>query len=186
MYPYDFWATYLQSARFSDGWQERFHINYADLVIPGTGERLTEARLRRVARWRTSNKLVAAYAIPEQDVVTGLQSPMTMIGSDAILTPGNNNHPRRHGLLHPGARSLRPRAAGALARRRARQDDDPAGERLEAKAPALQKKGRLQRGADADITIFDPTDGGRPGHRRRPVPTVGRQSTTCSCSERWS
>ncbi len=29
--------------------------------------------------------------------------------------------------------------------------------RLEAKAPALLKKGRLQRGADADITIFDPT-----------------------------
>ena len=28
--------------------------------------------------------------------------------------------------------------------------------RLEAKAPALRKKGRLQRGADADITIFDP------------------------------
>ena len=28
--------------------------------------------------------------------------------------------------------------------------------RLEAKAPALRTKGRLQRGADADITIFDP------------------------------
>jgi len=28
--------------------------------------------------------------------------------------------------------------------------------RLEARAPALRKKGRMQRGADADITIFDP------------------------------
>jgi dihydroorotase len=28
--------------------------------------------------------------------------------------------------------------------------------RLEARAPALRKKGRLQQGADADITIFDP------------------------------
>jgi N-acyl-D-aspartate/D-glutamate deacylase len=27
---------------------------------------------------------------------------------------------------------------------------------LENKAPALRKKGRLQQGADADITIFDP------------------------------
>ena len=28
--------------------------------------------------------------------------------------------------------------------------------RLEARAPALRRKGRLQRGADADITVFDP------------------------------
>jgi N-acyl-D-aspartate/D-glutamate deacylase len=28
--------------------------------------------------------------------------------------------------------------------------------RVEQAAPAMQKKGRLQRGADADITIFDP------------------------------
>ena len=28
--------------------------------------------------------------------------------------------------------------------------------RLERQVPALRKKGRLQRGADADITVFDP------------------------------
>ena len=29
-------------------------------------------------------------------------------------------------------------------------------QRLEAKVPALRKKGRIQLGADADITVFDP------------------------------
>ena len=43
MYPYDYWATYLGSARFAAGWQERFRITYDDLVVAGTGERVTEA-----------------------------------------------------------------------------------------------------------------------------------------------
>ena len=96
MYPYDFWATYLGSARFAEGWQERFHISYDDLVVAGTGERLTEATFP--ARQR-DNLLVAAYGIPEDDVVTCLQSPLVMIGSDAILEPGNNNHPRATGCF---------------------------------------------------------------------------------------
>ena len=36
-YPYDYWATYLASTRFNDGWQERFHITYGDLAIVGYG-----------------------------------------------------------------------------------------------------------------------------------------------------
>ncbi len=99
MYPYDFWATYLGSTRFNDGWQERFHIDYGDLVVAGTGERLTASTFP--ARQR-DNLLVAAYGIPEDDVVTCIKSPRVMIGSDAILEPDNNNHPRADGVLQPG------------------------------------------------------------------------------------
>ena len=155
LYPYTFWATYIQSARFAPGWQDRFHIDYSNLVIPGTGERLTEASFDDY-RARDTNTLVAAYAIPEGDVTTALQSPFTMIGSDAILQAGDNNHPRGAGCF---SRTLGVyvRGQGTLSLRDAlaKMTILPA-KRLEAKAPALRTKGRLQRGADADITIFDP------------------------------
>jgi N-acyl-D-aspartate/D-glutamate deacylase len=154
LYPYTFWATYIRSARFSDGWQDRFHITYNDLVVPGTGERLTKATFDHYRA--TVNKLVAAYAIPEADVVAGLQSPITMVGSDAILEPANNNHPRAAGCF---SRTLgyyaRDQKTLSLRDALAKMTILPA-KRLEAKAPALRKKGRMQQGADADITIFDP------------------------------
>jgi N-acyl-D-aspartate/D-glutamate deacylase len=89
--------------------------------------------------------------------VTGLQSPTTMIGSDAILTPGDNNHPRGAGCFSRAlGHYVRELEAVSLVDALAKMTILPA-KRLEAKAPALLKKGRLQRGADADITIFDPT-----------------------------
>lgn len=155
LYPYNFWATYIQSARFAPGWQERFHIDYGDLAIPGTGERLTKARFDSL-RGSGENTLVAAYAIPDADVTTALQSPFTMVGSDAILEPSNNNHPRAAGCF---SRTLgvyvRDQQTLSLRDALAKMTILPA-KRLEAGAPALRKKGRLQQGADADITIFDP------------------------------
>jgi hypothetical protein len=155
LYPYNFWATYIRSARFAPGWQERFHITYNDLVVPGTGERLTK---QSFDSYRASeNKLVAAYAIPDADVVTALQSKFTMVGSDAILEPANNNHPRAAGCF---SRTLgyyaRDQQTLSLIDALAKMTILPA-KRLEGKAPALAKKGRLQQGADADITVFDPS-----------------------------
>ncbi len=153
MYPYTYWATFLASARFADGWQDRFRISYDDLAIAGTGERLTEATFRR---YQQDNRLAAAFAIPEADVRAGLESDLVMIGSDAILEPENNNHPRSAGCF---ARTLghyvRDERVLSLGSALAKMTIMPA-RRLERGAPALRRKGRLQRGADADITIFDP------------------------------
>jgi dihydroorotase len=100
--------------------------------------------------------LVAAYAIPEQDIVTGLESSLTMIGSDAILEEGNNNHPRAAGCFtRTLGHYVRDQQTLSLVDALAKMTIKPA-QRLEGAAPALRKKGRLQRGADADITIFDP------------------------------
>jgi Amidohydrolase family len=153
MYPYDFWATYLGSHRFDDGWQERFRISYEDLEIAGTGERLTEASFQQ---YRAENKLAVAYAIPEEDVRTCLKAPFVLLGSDAICEPDNNNHPRAAGTFaRTLGRYVRDEGVIDLMDGLAKMTILPA-RRLEAQAPDLRRKGRLQIGADADITIFDP------------------------------
>jgi hypothetical protein len=152
-YPYDFWATYLASARFSTGWQERFHISYDDLVIVGTGERLTASTFKK---YQAQDALCAAYAIPESDVREALQTEWVMLGSDAILEPGDRNHPRSSGCFARAiGRYTRDLKVLDLKSALAKATILPA--RLtEPGAPAMRKKGRLQIGADADVTIFDP------------------------------
>lgn len=151
-YPYDFWATYLNSARFDAGWQDRFRITYADLQLGGSPERLTE---RTFAKYRKEGKLVVAYAIPEQDVIDALRSPFVMIGSDAILEPGYNNHPRASGTFaRTIGRYVRERGVLSLMDAVAKMTILPA-RRMERAAPAMRRKGRIAEGADADVTVFD-------------------------------
>jgi N-acyl-D-aspartate/D-glutamate deacylase len=153
MYPYDYWATYLGSARFNDGWQERFHISYDDLAIVGTGERLTASSF---AKYQRDNALTAAFAIPESDVREALRADWVMLGSDAILEPGDHNHPRSTGCF---ARTMghyaRDEKVLSLQAALAKATILPA-RLLEQGTPAMRRKGRLQIGADADVTIFDP------------------------------
>jgi N-acyl-D-aspartate/D-glutamate deacylase len=153
LYPYNFWATYLGSARFDPGWERRFRITYSDLEIPGTGERLTEETFES---YRRANKLAVAYAIPEADVRAALQAPFTMIGSDSFLSPSHNNHPRASGTFaRVLGKYVREEAVIGLMEALAKMTILPAN-RLQAVAPALRKKGRLQEGSDADLVVFDP------------------------------
>ena len=153
MYPYDYWATYLGSARFAEGWEERFHISYDDLEVAGTGERLTASTF---AARQADNVLVAAYGIPEDDVVTCLRSPLVMVASDGILEPGDNNHPRAAGCFSRTlGRYVRDEGVLDLVTALGKMTIMPA-RRVQAAAPAMARKGRLQRGADADVVVFDP------------------------------
>jgi N-acyl-D-aspartate/D-glutamate deacylase len=151
-YPYDFWGTYLNSARFDRGWQQRFHITYHDLQIGGTTERLTEKSFKKYQR---EGKLAVAYAIPDSDIVKSLQCPFVMIGSDAILGPAHNNHPRASGCF---ARTIglyvRERHVISLMDAIAKMTILPA-RRIEGKCSAMKKEGRIEVGANADITVFD-------------------------------
>jgi len=152
IYPYDYWGTYLNSARFDEGWQNRFRITYNDLQIAGTNERLTAETFRK---YQKQGKLAVAYAIPKQDVIDSLQATFVMIGSDAILEPGFNNHPRASGTF---ARTVglyvREQQVVSLSDAIAKMSLMPA-QRLEKQAPAMKKKGRIAKGMDADIVVFD-------------------------------
>jgi N-acyl-D-aspartate/D-glutamate deacylase len=174
LYPYDFWGTFLASPRFAEGWQERYGISYGDLQVAGTEERLSEATFPQALE---QNLLVAALgSIPEDEVRLALQRPWTMVASDAILEPELNNHPRAAGTF---ARTLglyvRELGVLDLTAALAKMTILPA-QRVEGMIPAMARKGRLRRGADADLVVFDPaTIADRATVAMPKVPSVGIQ-----------
>ena len=154
LYPYDFWGTFLASARFAPGWQERYGLTESDLQVAGTDIRLSP---ETIGRARADNQLVAALgSIPEAEVELALAQPWSLVASDAIPTEGANNHPRGAGTFaRTLGRYVRERGVLDLRTALAKMTIGPA-RRLETMLPALATKGRLQRGADADVVVFDP------------------------------
>lgn len=152
MYPYNYWGTYLDSARFDAGWQQRFRISYSDLQLPYTAERLTK---QTFIENRKLGKMVIAYAIPENDVLDAIQCRWIMIGSDSIMSSTGGNHPRGAGCFSRVIRKyVVENSTITLMDAISKMTILPC-RRLENIAPQLKKKGRIQVGADADIVVFD-------------------------------
>ena len=124
-----------------------------DLQVAGTSDRLTEATF---ADAYDANRLTAAFAISSEDIELALKSDFVMIGSDAILETSHNNHPRSTGCFSK-VLGLHVRELGTIDLMSAlsKMTIQPA-RLVERRAPDLRSKGRLQVGADADITVFDP------------------------------
>ncbi len=153
-YPYDFWATYINSARFRPGWQDRFKITYEDLQIGATDIRITEDTFDY---YRGQYLLVAAHgSMPVDELQMLLKDPHTMIGSDTIIEPGHNNHPRGAGTYsRVFGKYVREEQVLSMMDAIKKTSYYPA-KRMESAAPSMHYKGRIEVGADADITIFDP------------------------------
>jgi dihydroorotase len=84
-----------------------------------------------------------------------LEYPHSLIGSDAIADSGNN-HPRATGCFSRVlGHYVREKKVLSLQDALAKMTILPA-RRLEKRSPQLARKGRIQRGADADVCIFDP------------------------------
>ena len=154
VYPYTAASTYLQSPLFDAGWQERFAIGFKDIQWSATGERLTEESFNR---YRAQGGLVVIHMIPESSVRAALVHPGVMIGSDGVPLTNGGGHPRGIGTYA--------RVLGRYVREEKVLDLMTAlskislmvAQRLEPFVPAMRTKGRLKTGADADITVFDPS-----------------------------
>ena len=152
LYPYSASSTTLQSPIFSEGWQEIQGISYGDLQWVATGERLTKETFEK---YRKTGGVVINYNMKPEWIKTGISAPGVMIASDG-MPYAPKAHPRTAGTFS--------RVLGKYVREEKVIDLSTALEkmtllparRLEGIAPMMRLKGRLQVGADADITIFNP------------------------------
>jgi N-acyl-D-aspartate/D-glutamate deacylase len=147
-YPYTAAMTDLSSSVFSDGWQERNGgIDYGDLQWALTGERLTADTF---ARYRKQGGMTIIHSIPEEMAQLAMADPTVIVASDGLLQNGKG-HPRGAGTFSRVlGHYVREQRALTLMDALRKMSLMPA-QRL-----GIQSKGRLQAGADADITVFDP------------------------------
>ena len=152
LYPYTAGSTMLQSAMFDEGWQERLGISYGDLQWEATGERLTKETFET---YRKKGGVVIIHVMKPEWIKTGIAAPGVMIASDGMAYAK---------LAHPRTAGTFSRVLGKYVREDKVIDLMTAIEkmtllpakRLEGISPMMRFKGRIQVGADADITIFNP------------------------------
>ena len=150
-YPYRAGMTAIDSALFAGNWREALGIDYGDLQWVATGERLTEATYRK---YREQGGAVILFMNPQQVVDDVVNHPLTMIASDGHFENGKG-HPRTAGTYSKILRRyVREMKALTLAEAIRKMSLMPA-QRLQSRVPGMQKKGRVQVGADADLVVFD-------------------------------
>ena len=152
VYPYSYWATYLHSTRFDEGWQQRYGLTYHDLQLVGTGEHLTKESF---AKYRALKKLVA---VPEGTMPLGksvdlaLKEDFCMIGSDGGIESAQraNNHPRGAGCF---ATSLRHgiNIGIPIEKMLSKMTTMP----VQLMRPILNDRASIRTGAIADLTVFN-------------------------------
>ena len=153
VYPYTAASTNLRAAIFDPGWRERIGADYSDIEWVETGERLDSASFH--AR-RAEGGMIIAHVIPESSVEAALAHPTVMVASDGVPFVNGRAHPRGAGsFARVLGRYVRERGALSLMDAIWKMTLMPA-ERLEGAVPRMSRKGRLQEGMDADITVFDP------------------------------
>jgi imidazolonepropionase-like amidohydrolase len=150
-YPYDAGMTEIQSATIQDIYKAAPDERLAELEWPRTGERLNRESFERYSR---IGGPVVVHTNTEQMVAVAINSPLTIIASDAYWQNGTG-HPRTAGTFSRVlGRYVREAHSLSLMEAIRKMTLMPA-QRLEARVPAMRQKGRLRVGADADITMFD-------------------------------
>ena len=123
--------------------------------MASTQERLTEERFYEL-RAQPGGLNVQAEFIPEKETLLGIRSPLGIITSDGGGSVDGTGHPRSVGTFARFlGRYVRDQEVVSWMEGIKRITLLPA-QRLEKAMPTMERKGRLQEGMDADITIFDP------------------------------
>tara|TARA_B100001123_G_C15253233_1_gene1003611 strand:- start:252 stop:1721 length:1470 start_codon:yes stop_codon:yes gene_type:complete len=151
VYPYTAASTSLESVLFDEGWKETLSITYEDLQWEATGERLNSTTFYE---YRKKGGTIIIHMMKPEWIKKGVSHPVAMIASDGMpYAPGA--HPRTAGTFSRVlGKYVRKERVMDLMTALAKMTIMPA-KRLQGVAPVMSGKGRLQVGADADITIFN-------------------------------
>ena len=151
-YPYAAGMTEIKSATIQDVYRSASDSQLAEIEWPPTGERLNRESF---ARYTRIGGPIVVHTNTEPMVAAAITSPLTVIASDAYWQNGTG-HPRTTGTFAKVlGRYVREAHSLSLMDAIRKMTLMPA-QRLESRVPAMRHKGRLEVGADADITIFDP------------------------------
>lgn len=168
-YPYGAGMTEITSALFDDweGWPDE---RFPDHQLVSTGERLDRASFGEA---RAAGGTVIIHSRTEEMTRAAVAHPLTMIASDGYVENGRG-HPRTSGSYAKVlGRYVRDEGLLTLRDAVAKMTIMPA-RRMESRAPDFARKGRLQVGMDADITVFDPDEViDRATYEDATIPSVG-------------
>ena len=149
-YPYFAFSTRIGTPTYDPGWLDRYHCDYDVLEFcegKYKGQRATKETFDEM-RACFPQCITVCYVMKESDIRLAFSHPNVMVGSDGLMSKGQG-HPRAAGsfpkflatFCREGSMNLYDAVAKITA--------------LPAARLLLETKGRLNVGADADITIFD-------------------------------
>lgn len=154
--PYTAGSTSIGAAVFGRDWRTIFNIDYDDVEWAATGERFTKAMFEEYREKEPGGQVIHHYlneswnrrAVVESDLIV-VSDLLPMFTEESKVAPHNGTFSKVLGRYYREEGLLDLRTALA------KMTLLPA-QRLQSVASAFKTKGRLQEGADADLTIFDP------------------------------
>ncbi len=150
-YPYFAFSTKIGTPTYDPGWLDRYHCDYDVLEFcegKYKGQRATKETFDEIRR-DFPECITVCYVMKPEDVNLAFRHPAVMLGSDGLLNHGQG-HPRASGSFPRFLREFAGKGVLSLYDAIEKMTAQPAA-RL-----GFRNKGRLNVGADADITIFDP------------------------------
>ncbi len=153
--PYNAGSATISSAVFSRNWQEVFNISYQDVEWAATGERFNKKSWEEKRINEPSGQVIHHY-LKEPWTKKAIAEPGVIIVSDLLpmQSKDKNVAPHNGAFSKILGRYVRDTPLLDISTALSKMTLLPA-QRLEKIAPLLAKKGRLQIGADADITVFN-------------------------------
>jgi N-acyl-D-aspartate/D-glutamate deacylase len=154
--PYNAGSALISSAVFGRDWRTIFDIDYEDVEWAATGERFDEAMWNAYREEHPEGQVIHHY-VDEAWTRRALVEPGVMVVSDLLpmIDEESKVAPHNGTFAKVLGRYVREEELLDLKTALTKMTLLPA-RRLEAAAPVFRQKGRLQVGADADITVFDP------------------------------
>ncbi|MDJ0865571.1 MAG: amidohydrolase family protein [Myxococcota bacterium] len=154
--PYNAGSALISSAVFGRDWQTIFDITYEDVEWAETGERFDREMWERYRKEHPEGQVIHHY-LREEWTRRALVEPGVIVVSDLLPMETEESKVAPHNGAFAKVLGRYVREAGLLdwSEALARMTRLPA-QRLEGFAPAFARKGRVQVGADADLTVFDP------------------------------